>query len=176
MSAWFRLRMAGGITTCGWRSLSACGRSMETGIAGLSIEDRTGQVLYPLPLAVERVAAARQAMDQSGQNVLLVGRTEGWLVGNPPPWTTPSGGWSPTRRPGRTACTPQGSPTSPRSERSSPPSRPDPSTCCSVPGMKVAELAAAGVRRVSVGGALAAAAWAAFDAAARLVRDEGRLP
>ncbi len=44
------------------------------------------------------------------------------------------------------------------------------------PNMRVAELADAGVRRVSVGGALAAAAWAAFDRAARLLIDEGTLP
>jgi len=44
------------------------------------------------------------------------------------------------------------------------------------PEMRVAELASVGVRRVSVGGALAAAAWAGFNQAARLLSDEGRMP
>ena len=53
----------------------------DTGVAGLSIEDRTGRELYPLSLAVERIQASREAIDQAGEDVILVGRSEGFLVG-----------------------------------------------------------------------------------------------
>lgn len=149
--------------------------ALETGIAGLSIEDRIDRVLYPLPLAIERMAAARRAIDRSGQNVLLVGRTEGWLVGATSLEQIigrlvayAGAGADCLYAPGITdlnAIRAIVSAVAPR-----------PVNVLLRPGMKVADLAAAGVRRVSVGGALAAAAWAAFDAAARLVRDEGRLP
>ena len=55
-----------------------------TGIAGLSIEDSTGdqtQPLYEFDLAVDRVRAAREAIDESGTNILLTGRSEGFVVG-----------------------------------------------------------------------------------------------
>src|SRR5215467_825454 len=57
-------------------------RAVETGIAGLSIEDSTGDAsnpLYDFDLAVERVRAARQAIDRSGTRVLLTGRSEGFI-------------------------------------------------------------------------------------------------
>src|SRR4051812_34849670 len=57
-----------------------------TGVAGLSIEDSTGDETRPLldlTLAVERIRAARQAIDESGTGVLLVGRSEGFIVGRP---------------------------------------------------------------------------------------------
>ena len=58
----------------------------ETGIAGLSIEDSSGDPADPLfdfDLSVERVAAARQAIAESGTGVLLTGRSEGFVVGRP---------------------------------------------------------------------------------------------
>src|SRR5687767_5019145 len=57
-----------------------------TGIAGLSIEDSTGDPsnpLFDLTLAVERIRAAREALDRRGTGVLLTGRSEGFLVGRP---------------------------------------------------------------------------------------------
>jgi methylisocitrate lyase len=57
-----------------------------TGIAGLSIEDSTGDPsnpLFHLSLAVERIRAAREAIDKTGTGVLLTGRSEGFLVGRP---------------------------------------------------------------------------------------------
>ena len=63
-------------------------RCIATGVAGLSIEDATGDPsspLYDLPLAVERVRAARQAIDQSRADVLLTARAECYLVGHPDP-------------------------------------------------------------------------------------------
>ena len=64
-------------------------RCVATGVAGLSIEDATGDPsspLYDLPLAVERVRAARQAIDRSGEDVLLTARAECYHVGHPDPF------------------------------------------------------------------------------------------
>src|ERR1700752_4519130 len=61
-------------------------RCIATGVAGLSIEDATGDPtspLYELPIAVERVRAARQAIDESGGDVLLTARAECYHVGHP---------------------------------------------------------------------------------------------
>src|SRR6266403_123905 len=62
-----------------------------TGVAGLSIEDNTGrtrQPLYDFDLAVERIKAARGAIDESGISVLLTARCEAWLVDDPNPLRT----------------------------------------------------------------------------------------
>src|SRR5215831_6004203 len=64
---------------------------VETGIAGLSIEDSTGRsdcALYEKKLAIERVRAARSAIDASKSGVVLTGRCEAWLVGDPDPLHT----------------------------------------------------------------------------------------
>src|SRR5262245_27445560 len=61
---------------------------VATGVAGLSIEDATGDPtspLYDLPIAVERVRPARQAIDRSGEDVLLTARAECYHVGHPDP-------------------------------------------------------------------------------------------
>lgn len=61
-------------------------RAIATGVAGLSIEDSTGdkaKPLYDRSLAVERIAAARAAIDASGADVMLVGRCESFFVGQP---------------------------------------------------------------------------------------------
>jgi 2-methylisocitrate lyase-like PEP mutase family enzyme len=147
-----------------------------TGIAGVSIEDSTGDASDPLfgfGLAVERVRAARRALDVSGSGVLLTGRSEGFIVGRPDLRET-------IRR--LTAYAEAGA------------------ECLYAPGVRskadiaavvsavapravnvlvgsdfttVAELAAAGVRRISVGGALARAAWGGFLAAAREIAEQG---
>ena len=147
-----------------------------TGIAGLSIEDSTGdsaRPLYDIDLAVERIRAARAAIDASGTGVLLTGRSEGFLVGRPELAET-------IRR--LTAYAEAGA------------------ECLYAPGLRdlgdieavvramaprpvnvlvggdfttVARLAAIGVRRISVGPALARAAWAGFLAAAREISEQG---
>src|SRR5215472_17512692 len=64
---------------------------VATGVAGLSIEDnsaRGDQPLYESGLAIERIKAARTAIDESGVPVLLTGRCEAWLVGDPNPLRT----------------------------------------------------------------------------------------
>jgi hypothetical protein len=61
-------------------------RAADTGVAGLSIEDSSGDEAHPLfefDLAVERIGAARRAIDQSGTGLLLTGRSEGYVVGRP---------------------------------------------------------------------------------------------
>ena len=100
----------------------------ETGIAGLSIEDSTGNAdepLYEFGLAVERIRAARNAIDESGTGVLLTGRSEGFLVGRPG-LDERSAGCRPTPRPGPTASTRRSSPLPSRSPPSSRPSRQSP--------------------------------------------------
>lgn len=148
----------------------------STGIAGLSIEDASGIAEAPLfdfPLALERIRAARRAIDESGTNVLLTARTEGFIVGRPDLAET-------LRR--LTAYAEAGA------------------DCLFAPGIRtgeeiaavvkavapkpvnvlvgtdfttVAQLAAAGVRRISVGGALARAAWTGFLDAAREIAVHG---
>src|ERR1700751_3641078 len=57
-----------------------------TGIAGLSIEDSTGdedEPLYGFELAADRIRAARRAIDETGTGGLLTGRSEGFVVGRP---------------------------------------------------------------------------------------------
>src|SRR5438132_5183871 len=61
---------------------------VATGVAGLSIEDNSGQgdrPLYDFDLAVERIKAARAAIDESGLPVILTARCEAWLVDDPNP-------------------------------------------------------------------------------------------
>lgn len=147
-----------------------------TGIAGISIEDSTGDVSNPLfdfTLSVERIRAARRAVDDSGTGIVLTGRSEGFIVGRPDLAET-------IRR--LTAYAEAGA------------------DCLYAPGLRsisditavvralapkpvnvlvgsdfttVAELADTGVRRISVGGALARAAWFGFLHAAKEIADQG---
>jgi 2-methylisocitrate lyase-like PEP mutase family enzyme len=150
--------------------------AVETGVAGISIEDFNDGVRYDIAEATERIAAAKDAIQSTRADVLLVGRAEGFIRGNPDLDDT-------IRR--LDAYSRAGA------------------DCLYAPGVKeisaieeivravtpkpvnvlllgatfsVSQLAAAGVRRVSVGGALAAAAWAGFERAARMLRDEGVMP
>lgn len=147
-------------------------RAAATGVAGLSVEDSTGDASKPLfdfDLAVERIRAARRALNETGGNVLLTARAE-----NHAPLAER------IRR--LTAFADAGA------------------DCLFAPGLRtladvtevvravapkpvnvlvssdfttVAEMAAAGVRRISVGGALARAAWAGFFRAAREIAEQG---
>jgi len=147
-----------------------------TGIAGLSIEDSTGdsaEPLYPFELAVERVRAARQAIDESGTGVLLTGRSEGFVVGRPDLEET-------IRRLQAYADAGADSLYAPRIETSEQISAvvaavaPKPvNLLANAPFITVAEAADLGVRRISVGGTLARTAWAGFLAAAQEIATEG---
>ncbi|HEY8310069.1 MAG TPA: isocitrate lyase/phosphoenolpyruvate mutase family protein [Gemmatimonadaceae bacterium] len=147
-----------------------------TGIAGVSIEDSTGDHAAPLfdfTLSTERIKAARRAIDDSGTGVVLTGRSEGFIVGRPDLKET-------IRR--LTAYAEAGA------------------DCLYAPGISsmsdiaaivaavapkavnvlvgsdfttVAALAEVGVRRISVGGALARVAWNGFLRTAREIADHG---
>jgi len=148
----------------------------RTGIAGLSIEDSTraaSSPLFDLPLAVERIRAARHAIDASGTGLVLTARSEGFIAGRPDLTET-------IRR--LVAFAEAGA------------------DCLFAPGLRtladirtivgavapkpvnvlvasdfttVAELAEAGVRRISVGGALTRAAWTGFLQAAKELAEHG---
>ncbi len=151
-------------------------RAVATGVAGLSIEDSTGDARNPLfdfALAVERIKAARQAIDKSGSGVLLTGRSEGFFAGRPDIKET-------IRR--LEAYAAAGA------------------DCLYAPGIRtkddivavvkavapkpvnllvagnwitLAEAADLGVRRISVGAALARAAWNGFTKAAKEIAEHG---
>jgi 2-methylisocitrate lyase-like PEP mutase family enzyme len=151
-------------------------RATATGIAGLSIEDSTGDAgepLYPLDLATERVRAARRAIDESGTRVFLTGRSEGFVVGRPDLEET-------IRRLKAYAEAGADCLYAPRIETTEQVSAvvaavaPRPvNLLVNAPFMTVAEAASLGVRRISVGGTLARTAWAGFLAAAEEIAREG---
>jgi methylisocitrate lyase len=151
--------------------------AVSTGVAGLSIEDSTHDPSAPLfdfELAVDRIRAARHAIDASGTGVLLTGRSEGFIAGRPDLAET-------IRR--LTAYAEAGA------------------ECLFAPGLRnlddidavvravapvpvnvlvgsdfttVEELAGRGVRRISVGGGLARAAWTGAIEAAMEIAEDGR--
>jgi 2-methylisocitrate lyase-like PEP mutase family enzyme len=147
-----------------------------TGIAGLSIEDSTrdsGEPLYPFDLAVERVRAARQAIDEGGAGVLLTGRSEGFVVGRPDLDET-------IRRLQAYADAGADCLYAPFLDTPEQVSAivtavaPKPvNLLVHKPFITLAEAAALGVRRISLGGSLARVAWAAFLAAAQEIADDG---
>src|SRR5205823_10750692 len=149
------------------------------GVAGLSIEDNTGNSAVPLyekELAVDRIRAARNAIDASGIPVVLTGRCEAWLVGSPDPFRVALD---------RLICYAEAG-----------------ADCLYAPGVRkpneieqivkavarkpinvlvsgfncqltVSQLADLGVRRISVGSGLALAAWGAFLRAAQTIQKDG---
>jgi methylisocitrate lyase len=152
-------------------------RAIETGVAGLSIEDstgRSGQPLYDLPLAVERVRAARQAIDRSGSGVVLTARAECFLVGHPEPLTESINRLTAYAAAGADCLYAPG----PRSREhigaivNAVAPKPV-NLLLGGPGMGVAEAAALGVRRISTGGALARAAWGELDRVAKEILEQG---
>jgi 2-methylisocitrate lyase-like PEP mutase family enzyme len=152
--------------------------AVETGVAGLSIEDSTGDAARPLfdfDAAVDRMRAARKAIDKAGGDTLLIGRAECFLVGQPDIEQTVA------RLKGYANAG---------------------ADCLYAPGIRTVEhisavvaavapkpvnlligfnadlsmpqIEALGVRRVSVGGALARAAWGGFMRAAKLIIEQGK--
>jgi 2-methylisocitrate lyase-like PEP mutase family enzyme len=149
--------------------------AVTTGMAGVSIEDRVGEELYELPLACDRMRAAREAIDRSGEDVVLVGRSEGFLIGRTELAATierliayAEAGADCLYAPGVKEVAEVAAIVAAV--------RPKPVNVLLLAGMRVADLTAAGVRRVSVGGGLAAAAWGGFDRAARQLVEEGTMP
>jgi 2-methylisocitrate lyase-like PEP mutase family enzyme len=137
--------------------------ALDTGIAGLSIEDRTGKALYPLELATERIRAAHEAM--AGSGAILVGRSEGFLIGNRDLSATiarlvayAEAGADCLYAPGVTELADVREIVAAVA--------PKPVNVLQMgPMMRPSDLAEIGVRRMSVGGGLARAAWTGFDKA-----------
>ena len=152
--------------------------AVDTGVAGLSIEDSTGRPdapLLPLDEAVQRVRAARAAIDASGQDVLLVGRAENFFVGRPD-LDDAIGRLRAYAEAGADCLYAPGIHTPEQIAAVVAAEAPKPVNVLvgSASTLTMADLAALGVRRVSVGGGLARAAWGGFDRAARLLANEGR--
>ena len=150
---------------------------VETGVAGLSIEDFTGDPanpLYDLGLAAARIRAARAAIDEAGGDVLLTGRSEGFIRGRPDLDETirrlsayAEAGADCLYAPGVTtrdqiAAIVRAVAPKPVNLLMGAPS-----------GLAVQDCADLGVRRISVGGSLARTAWGGFIRAARRIMDEG---
>lgn len=148
--------------------------AVETGVAGLSIEDSTGNTqapLYDFDLAVARIAAARAAIDRTGSGVLLTARSEGFFVGRPDLDETvrrlkafsEAGAdclYAPgIKEPDQIAAVVQA--VAPKPVNALP------------AGLPVATLAGLGVRRISIGGALARAAMSECYRAAKEIAEQG---
>ncbi len=152
------------------------GLAAATGIAGLSIEDSTGdpaQPMHDLDLAVARVRAARQAIDASGTGIVLTGRSEGFVVGRPDLHET-------VRRLRAYAAAGADCLYAPRLSTAEQvvavveAVAPKPvNVLLNAPFLSVEEAAALGVRRISVGGTLARTAWGGFLAAAQEIAHAG---
>ncbi|WP_199423386.1 isocitrate lyase/PEP mutase family protein [Actinotalea solisilvae] len=150
--------------------------AVRTGVAGLSVEDSTGDdadPLHPFDLAVERVRAARRAIDESGTGVVLTGRSEGFVVGRPDLDET-------VRRLQAYAEAGADCLYAPRLTTADEVRTvvaavaPKPvNLLLNAPFLTVAEAAELGVRRISVGGTLARTAWAGFLAAAEELAGAG---
>jgi 2-methylisocitrate lyase-like PEP mutase family enzyme len=151
-------------------------RAVETGVAGLSIEDRSGSDLYDLNLAVERIRAAREAIDASGQDVMLVGRSEGFIIGRKDLKDTVARLVAYAEAGADCLYAPFLTEAAEVAEVVAAVAPKPVNVLMSGPGFTVPQLAALGVRRVSVGAALAAAAWAGFDRAAAMLVEQGALP
>jgi 2-methylisocitrate lyase-like PEP mutase family enzyme len=159
-------------------SVAVC---IATGVAGLSIEDATGDPsspLYDLPVAAARVRAARQAIDRSGpsgKDVLLTARAECYHVGHPDPFRESVRRLQAYVAAGADVLFAPGPQTAAEIEALVAAVAPRPLNLLVVRdiGLGVEEIAALGVRRISVGGALALAAWTGFMRAAQTLKSEG---
>jgi 2-methylisocitrate lyase-like PEP mutase family enzyme len=153
--------------------------AVQTGVAGLSIEDSTGdaaQPLWPLDEAVDRLRAARQAIDRHGGDTLLVGRAEGFLWGRPDLDETIARLRAYSNS-GADCLYAPGLKTREQIAAVVEAVAPKPVNLLigsAASGLTVADAAALGVRRISVGGALARSAWGGFMRAAQLIAEQGR--
>ncbi|HEX5703698.1 MAG TPA: isocitrate lyase/phosphoenolpyruvate mutase family protein [Pyrinomonadaceae bacterium] len=163
---------------------------VQTGVAGLSIEDNSGQSeepLYDFDLAVERIKAARAAIDgvsvpravatgSGDPRVVLTARCEAYLVGTPDPFNTSIERLVAFADAGADCLYAPGVTDAEEISAIVDAVAPKPvnvlvsTNNCHV---TVAELADLGVRRISIGGALARAAWAGFIAAAQEIQKSG---
>ena len=152
--------------------------AVETGVAGLSIEDSTGdakQPLFELSVAVERMRAARTAIDKAGGDTLLVGRAECFFVGRPDldETITRLKAYSEA---GADCLYAPGVRTREHIAAVVAAVAPKPFNLLvgATSELTMKDIAALGVRRVSVGGALARSAWGGFVRAATLIAEQGK--
>lgn len=153
-------------------------RCVATGVAGLSIEDATGESsspLFDLPVAVERIRAARRAIDRSGEDVLLTARAECYHVGHSDPFRETVRRLETYAAAGADVLFAPGPQNAAEIKALVAAVAPKPLNLLVVRdiGLSVDQLAELGVRRISVGGALALAAWTRFMEAAKTLRSKG---
>src|ERR1700687_3573739 len=151
-------------------------RAVKTGVAGLSIEDSTGDAAKPLyerAFAIERIKAARSAIDADNSGVLLTGRCEGFLVGQAD-LTMVIDRLNAYAEAGADCLYAPGIKTREQISAVVKAVHPKPvHLLIGAPGLSGAEAADLGVRRISVGGSLARAAWGGFMRAAREMAEKG---
>ncbi len=151
-------------------------RAIATGVAGLSIEDSTGdksRPLYETRLAVERIRASRAAIDASGSDVVLVGRCESFFVGQND-LKEAIARLVAYAEAGADCLYAPGIRTREQIIEVVGAVRPKPvNVLVGWPGLTVHELADLGVRRISVGGALARVGWGAVMRAAKEIAEQG---
>jgi 2-methylisocitrate lyase-like PEP mutase family enzyme len=151
-------------------------RAVKTGVAGLSIEDSTGDAAKPLyerAFAIERIKAARAAIDADHSGVLLTGRCEGFLVGQAD-LDMVIDRLKAYSEAGADCLYAPGIKTREQISAVVKAVHPKPvNLLIGSPGLTVAEAADLGVRRISVGGSLARAAWGGFMRAAREIAEKG---
>src|ERR1700730_13140478 len=155
-------------------------RCIATGVAGLSIEDNSGKSAAPLyekSLAVDRIRAARNAIDASGVPVVLTGRCEAWLVGEPDPFRVVLDRLVAYAEAGADCLYAPGVKKPEEIAKIVTSVAPKPVNVL-VSGfnreLSLSHLTDLGVRRISVGSGLAAVAWGAFMRAARRIATTGQ--
>ena len=158
------------------RSRANVARAVKTGVAGLSIEDSTGDAAKPLyerALAIERIKAARAAIDADNSGVLLTGRCEGFLVGQAD-LDMVIDRLTGLSEAGADCLYAPGIKTKEQIAAVVKAVHPKPvNLLIGASGLSVAEAADLGVRRISVGGSLARTAWGGFMRAAREMAEKG---
>ncbi len=152
--------------------------AVETGVAGLSIEDSTGHAdapLFPIEVAVERMRAARGAIDAAGGDTLLIGRAENFFAGRPD-LDDAIARLKAYAEAGADCLYAPGIKTREQIAAVVAAVAPKPVNLLvgATSELTMKDIEALGVRRVSVGGAMARAAWGGFIRAARTLADEGR--
>ncbi|QRF57820.1 oxaloacetate decarboxylase [Variovorax paradoxus] len=152
--------------------------AVETGVAGLSIEDSTGHAdapLFPIEVAVERMRAARGAIDAAGGDTLLIGRAENFFAGRPD-LDDAIARLKAYAEAGADCLYAPGIKTREQIAAVVAAVAPKPVNLLvgATSELTMKDIEALGVRRVSVGGGMARAAWGGFIRAARTLADEGR--
>ena len=151
-------------------------QAVKTGVAGLSIEDSTGDAAHPLyerAFAIERIKAARSAIDADKSGVLLTGRCEGFLVGQAD-LNMVIDRLTAYAEAGADCLYAPGIKTKEQISAIVKAVHPKPvNLLIGASGLSVAEAAELGVRRISVGGSLARVAWSGFMRAAHEIAEKG---